>query len=114
MLIALCWKNIWRNPLRSGVVIASVALGLCCGIFSTAFMNGMGRQTIEDAISRELANIQLHEPSFVEEPLPSRVIPGADSIVAALRADTAVKAVAARTRVTAMAASARSYWRCRY
>ncbi|MBN1306887.1 MAG: ABC transporter permease [Chitinispirillaceae bacterium] len=108
MLIALSWKNIWRHPLRSGVVIVSIALGLCCGIFSTAFMNGMGRQTIHDAVSRELANIQLHDPLFVEEPLPSRVIPGADSIFSALRAVASVKAAAARTRVTAMVASAKT------
>ncbi|MBN1578497.1 MAG: ABC transporter permease [Chitinispirillaceae bacterium] len=108
MLFALSWKNIWRNPLRSAVVIASIALGLFCGIFATAFMNGMGRQTVDNAVTRELANIQLHEPSFVEEPLPSRVIPGADSIFAALRADTSVKAVAARTGVTAMAATAKT------
>jgi putative ABC transport system permease protein len=108
MLVLLSWKNIWRNPLRSGVITASIALGLFGGVFSTAFMNGMGRQTVESAISVELANIQIHNPQFVEEPMASRTIPGADSVVAALRADPSVKAVAARARINAMIASAKT------
>jgi putative ABC transport system permease protein len=108
MLIALSWKNIWRNPLRSGVVAVSVALGLFCGVFATAFMNGMGRQTIDSAISIELANIQLHEPKFVEEPLPSRVIPEAAALIGYLHANPSVKASAARTRLNGMVASAKT------
>ena len=94
--------------MRSGVVMASVALGLFCGVFSTAFMNGMGRQTVESAIAVELANIQIHDPEFIEEPTASRVIPGADTLVTRLRSDAAVKAVAARTRLNAMVSSAKT------
>ncbi|NLD91318.1 MAG: ABC transporter permease [Fibrobacter sp.] len=108
MLLALSWKNVWRNRMRSGVVITSVALGLFGGVFSTGFMNGMARQTINDAVSIELSHIQIHEPSFSEEPLPSRIIPDADKIAALLRTTPDVVAVAIRGRVTAMIASAKT------
>ncbi len=108
MLLTLSWKNIWRNPMRSGVVIASIALGLFCGVFSSAFMNGMGRQTIESAIAVELGNLQLHEPAFIDESLPEYMIPDGTRLATELSGRAGVKAVAARTRITAMVASAKT------
>jgi putative ABC transport system permease protein len=108
MLITLSWKNVWRNRMRSSVVITSITLGLFGGVFSTGFMNGMARQTINDAVSIELSHIQIHEPAFAEEPLPSRTIPDAGKIAAALRTDTEIVAVAVRGKVTSMIATAKT------
>ncbi len=108
MLFKISWKNIWRNPLRSGVVIASIALGLFCGVFSTAFMNGMGRQTIDSAIAIELGNLQLHTPSFLDEALPEHVIPEGGELASRFRSRAGVKAVAVRARINAMIASAKT------
>jgi len=108
MIFSLSWKNVWRNRLRSAVIITSIALGLLGGVFSTAFMNGMGRQTIQAAVSTELAHIQIHEPSYVEEPLTSRVIPKADSVVSVLKSQSIIKTFAERTRITAMVSSAKT------
>lgn len=94
--------------MRSGVVIASIALGLFCGVFSTAFMNGMGRQTIDSAITTELGNVQIHDSSFIEEALPEYSIPGGKALASELASREEVKAVAARTRINAMVASAKT------
>lgn len=106
--VVLAWKNIWRNPLRSGVVTAAVTLGLFSGVFSVAFMNGMGIQTVSAVISRQTAHIQLHDRAFAAEPLPARVLPDADSVVAALQSWSCVQSVAPRLSVTAMATTAKT------
>jgi len=108
MLLPLSWKNVWRNPMRSGIVTASVAVGLFGGIFSTAFMNGMGRQTIDAAVSTELAHIQLHTPEFLEEPLPHKTIAHADSIIDTLESLKGINGVCGRSKVIAMVSSART------
>jgi len=107
-LVTLSWKNIWRNPLRSGIVTAAVAFGLMSGVFSVAFMNGMGIQSVSAVISRQTAHIQLHDSAFVTEPLPGRLLQPADSVIAMAKSFTAVKAVASRISVTAMATSAKT------
>jgi|GEM_PF-2672312 len=36
MLIYLSWRNIWRNKIRSAVIMSSVALGMVAGVFIIA------------------------------------------------------------------------------
>ena len=36
----LAWRNVWRNPRRSGVTIGATALALFCVIFYAGLMNG--------------------------------------------------------------------------
>jgi ABC-type lipoprotein release transport system permease subunit len=108
MIISLSWKNVWRNPLRSGIVIASITIGLFGGIFSTAFMNGMGKQTIHAAVNTELAHVQLHNPSFIEEPLPKKTVDNAPSIMKKIASMEQVKAVSGSSKLTAMVSSAKT------
>jgi hypothetical protein len=42
MLIAVAWRNIWRNKTRSLVILIAICLGLTSGIFYIAFYNGNG------------------------------------------------------------------------
>lgn len=70
MLIKLGWKNIWRNPVRSGVVIIAVILGTWAGLFIAAFTNGMTSQYIRDHLDTYLGHIEIQNPQFVEERIP--------------------------------------------
>ena len=65
MILAIAWRNVWRNPARSGVVIAAIAIGLWAGIFSAAFMEGMASQFIYSSIHTETGHIQIHHPDFM-------------------------------------------------
>ena len=38
MLLALAWKNIWRNKKRSGIIVAAITFGLWGGLFSSAIV----------------------------------------------------------------------------
>ena len=52
--------------MRSSVVILAIAFGLLGGLFSSAWMNGMADQRVQDTFDFETGHIQIHHPDFPE------------------------------------------------
>jgi len=109
-VIALSWKNVWRNPLRSSVVIISVVLGVWAALFTAAFMNGMILQYMDVQLSNVISHIQIHSKEWDEERVPAAVISNADEVLRELRSDAALKQVVSRVVVDGLiSSSANSY-----
>lgn len=106
MLIVIAWRNIWRNKLRSAVVIASIALGIWAGMFIISFSWGMYNSRIQDAVENEISNIQIHDSAFTNEFNIHRFVPNAESIRSELLKLPAIKGVSNRFVSMAMIASA--------
>jgi ABC-type lipoprotein release transport system permease subunit len=104
-IINLSWKNVWRNPVRSGVVVMAVVLGTWAGMFTSALLSGLSYQMIKNQLDTSTAHIQIHEASFNEENLPSYYIPQPDSIIQRLKAYPFVKHLSARSVVNGLASS---------
>ncbi len=66
MILRLAWKNIWRNKLRSSIIMGAIALGLFAGTFTTAFINGWMGNTVLSDIKTQLSYIQIHQPEFAD------------------------------------------------
>ena len=96
MLFKIAWKNIWRNKVRSFVVITAISLGLWAGVFGSAFVQGMMKSKIEDVIRTEMSHIQIHVPKFRDEYDGSLYMKNASEISASLRANPTVEAVSER------------------
>lgn len=64
----VAWRNIWRSPLRSGLLISSVALGVWAGIFIMAFANGLNQQRTEAALLSGMGHLQLHSEGYRKDP----------------------------------------------
>ncbi|MCO6472944.1 MAG: ABC transporter permease [Melioribacteraceae bacterium] len=105
MLSRIAWKNIWRNKLRSGIIITSISLGLFGGVFAIAFMNGMANQMINDLINLELANIQLHNPQFLLNDETIYTIENPEKKIERIKKIEQVKSVSSRTVRMGMASS---------
>ena len=106
MLIKIAWRNIWRSKLRSTVVLLAIASGLVGGLFSSAWMNGMANQRVDNAFTIETAHIQFHNPNFSENYDIKKTISSTDQILSELRNTEGVKAVTSRIKTQAMAATA--------
>ena len=65
-LINFAWKNIWRNKLRSGVILVAIILGLAIAVFIVAFGNGMVAQLVRDTLDRELAHLEINRQPFLD------------------------------------------------
>ena len=106
MLLTLAWRNIWRNKKRSLIIISAVAVGLCCGLFSSATMFGMWDSMINTTIDRDLGHFQIHSKSFEDEKLVTDTIPVFDNILSTLNVTKHVTGVTSRILIEGMASSA--------
>ena len=90
MLLSVAWKNIWRNKLRSLVVIFAVMIGLLAGSFGAAIMEGMAKKRVRSGIQNEISHVQIHHPEFQENYDSKFSIPDVDKIMAELGSDEQV------------------------
>jgi len=106
MLAALAWKNLWRNKLRSAVIILAIAIGIIGGIVSDGLMSGMTDQRVNAAIANEVSDIQIQNPKFLLNNEIQYTLPKNLHLVQKIRAYPEVKGVSARLDCQAMATSA--------
>lgn len=106
MLISISWRNVWRNKLRSIIIITAVSVGLTAGIFMTSFYKGMANQRIEKAIRTDIAHIQIHNNSFRENNDINMYIPEAVKIAKSISSLDSVKGASARIISYSVIASA--------
>ena len=64
MIASIAWKNIWRNRIRSGVIISAITIGMFAGVFTTTFYKGWMNQRLESGVETEVSHIQIHHPAF--------------------------------------------------
>ena len=66
-LLTISWRNIWRHPARSSVLLAAIIVGLWAGVMAVGTMNGMIQQRMDHVIDSELTHVQVHHPEFLSE-----------------------------------------------
>lgn len=106
MLLAIAWKNIWRNKTRSLVVITAVMLGLWAGAFILAYVFGMINQRLEDAIGNEISHLQLHHEEFYKDYAPKFYLVNGEKVLEGLDSHPRVKASTGRVLTYGMVGSA--------
>ncbi|PIQ08203.1 MAG: ABC transporter permease [Ignavibacteriales bacterium CG18_big_fil_WC_8_21_14_2_50_31_20] len=106
MIFSIAWKNVWRNKLRSSIVIASMVIGLIGGIFYLAFAKGMAQQQVNSAIHSEISNIQIHNPEFLINNEISFTIENVGEKIKRIKTINGVKEAVSRITSAAMASSA--------
>jgi ABC-type lipoprotein release transport system permease subunit len=96
-LLNISWRNIWRHPARSSVLIAAIVAGLWAGVVTVGLVNGLMLQRIDYLIESEVTHAQLHHPEFLAEGYSWLSIPDHDEIKNWLENDDRVKAFSFRT-----------------
>ncbi len=105
MIPSISWKNIWRNRVRSLVVIAAMTLGLFGGLFCSAFFEGMADRRVNEALTKEISHIQIHHKKYLENPEIQFSIGSIDEKMSFIESLPQVKAASARLKMNAMIAS---------
>jgi len=98
-MLRLAWRNVFRNPRRTGIVITAVAVGIGGTLFSVAIFSGMMQQMVENAIQTDLGHLQIHARGYDADPAIGLLLgEGGREEIDALAGDPAVRAFAPRIR----------------
>lgn len=93
----MAWRNIWRNKIRSLVIISSVILGLFSGIMVLAIYKGIMHDRIRTVIEQEVGHIQIHDSSFKKDYDPACVIKNEKLLLAKISHHYNIKSFATRS-----------------
>jgi len=103
----LALRGLGRQPRRSGIVLAAIAIGLGSLLLAMAIQYGMVAQMAETAIRSELGDLQAHASAWRDSaPLEARMREA--GALAALRGAASVRSLAPRLRGEALAQSPRA------
>jgi ABC-type lipoprotein release transport system permease subunit len=105
MISSIAWKNIWRNRVRSGVIISAITIGMFAGVFTATFYKGWINQRLEAGVETEVSHIQVHHPEFGENFELKNSIPGGNTLAEDISREEFVNGVSARMVAQAMIAS---------
>jgi ABC-type lipoprotein release transport system permease subunit len=105
MITKLAWRNIWRNPVRSGVVIGAVGIGIWAAIAISGFATGMMKSYVDNAITSHISHIQIHNPDYKGEEEVTDFLTNSREVLNILDNTQEVQAYAARTMVNGMLSS---------
>ncbi|MBN09698.1 MAG: hypothetical protein CMC79_04935 [Flavobacteriaceae bacterium] len=106
VIIKIAWRNVWRNKLRSLIVITSIILGLWSGLFMIAMSNGLNEQRVQSAIDTYLYHVQIHNPSFEYNLDINSVVIDSEKVFNELENNSLVKEFSDRIILSAMASTA--------
>ncbi len=108
MLVKLAWRNLWRNKLRTSIMLGAMVFGLMGVVAMMGFMNGLVDSMIKNAISWQTSHLQIQQKSYLVNPELKDVMPDAEKISKVLASNREVKAISERFLADGMIASARS------
>ncbi|KXX70108.1 ABC transporter permease [Flammeovirga sp. SJP92] len=106
MITKISWRNVWRNKVRSGILIASIAIGLLGGIFTMALITGMMESKVKESLVTEMAHVQIHKKGFEINNNFKDSIANYEKIVRIAVSDSLTKGCSPRVVINGMASSA--------
>ncbi len=102
MIPSLSWKNIWRNKVRSLVVIGAMTFGIFGGLFTWAIYVGMTESRVKEALTKEVSHIQVYDPNYIDNPEIGLTLPDPAGMVSFAEKLPGVGAAASRLKIVAM------------
>ncbi len=100
----MAWRNLWRNPRRTGLAVAAIGLSLALVLVYDGVLRAYAdwmRATITGPL---LGDVQAHAPGWRKDRAMDRTLRGASAAVAAARRAPGVASASARVYAPALAA----------
>lgn len=109
MLFRMAWRNLWRNPRRTAVVLTAISVGIAGCVLSMAINLGVMTGMIDTAIRSGLGHLQIHADGWEDNPeLEVRLTQGETPFANALDAVPEVRHWAPRLQAQGLVASSRA------
>jgi ABC-type lipoprotein release transport system permease subunit len=108
MEFQIAWRNIWRNPRRTVIIMIAVIIGVWMMIALTSLMRGMVANMLDSGIATLTGDIKIYPAGFHDDPSISFQINDADFVLSKIANTFPLETqYASRVRVNAIASNAR-------
>jgi ABC-type lipoprotein release transport system permease subunit len=107
LILALAWRNLWRRPRRTAILLSAVSLGVWAMICLAALARGSMEGQIDAEIANLTAHAQIHAPGYLDDPSPERSMPPPSPALLEALSGPGVRAWSSRVRVPAVVQSER-------
>jgi ABC-type lipoprotein release transport system permease subunit len=69
MILQIAWRNLWRHPRRTVLILLAVIVGVWSMLFYSAFIRGLAGQMVRQNIANLTGDLQIQAPGFYENPV---------------------------------------------
>jgi len=107
LLTTLGWRNLWRHPRRTIVILFAITLGVWFMIISAGMMIGIIEQQLRDTIYNMTGHVQIHHPRYRADPAIEHSMNVADQALLNILNEPAVVQWSSRIRLPAVVMSER-------
>ncbi len=83
----LAWRNLWRNPRRTGLILMAVVIGVWLMVFVSAYSRGLLVEMVHNSINTLTGHIQIHARGYLDDPSPRHSFAITDAVRTALDRD---------------------------
>lgn len=91
ILAKIAWRNIWRNPRRSWVLISAVAIGVFSFLGAVAYIDGIAIQMLDSAIDLQGGHLQITAEGYSDNPTIRSYVPDVEQVEEVLAEMTGVR-----------------------
>lgn len=108
MDLRLAWRNLWRNPRRTGVILTAVCIGVWSMIFLGSLMRGIMQGMIDNGISTLTGDLLIQHKAYPGDPSVANSLPDSRGLNQALASVLpAGSRMAKRIKVSSVVSNAR-------
>src|SRR5512142_291695 len=100
----LAWRNLWRNPRRTGLAVAAIGLSLALVLVYDGVLRAYADWMRATLTGPLLGDVQAHAPEWRRDRAMDRTLRGAAAAVEAVRRAPGVASASARIYAPALAA----------
>ncbi|TVR43604.1 MAG: ABC transporter permease [Bacteroidia bacterium] len=106
MLLNISWRNIWRNPKRSLVMVVAITAGLWGGISAASLVFGLLEQRFQTSIEQHISHLQIHHPDYLTDQIAEHRVEEWTPLHEYMNKDPEIEAFSMRTKLHGMLSSA--------
>ena len=85
-ILKMAWRNIGRNRRRTAVTVGAMTLGLFAMVIWFAMLEGMLNDMEETIVEVDVGDLQMHAPTYLDDPSLYTVIDDVDALLPRLAA----------------------------
>lgn len=69
MHLQIAWRNVWRNPRRTAIILVAVVIGAWTMLFFGALSRGMMESMLANSLNTLTGHIQIQKPQYRDDPV---------------------------------------------